>query len=480
MACVLLYGSIISAMQKKELLEKFLRNECTPAEAELALKYLSEDPALIHDILPKTEWDREHPDLYIKDEVAKTMHRNIRMATRPTRTKKAALAAAACFFALLVGFYWYAGDKRDDNQQLVQTPGSQVVEIVNNNNVVQEILLADHSIVKLYPNSVIKFEKDLVHNRNIFLKGKAIFKVAKNTNKPFIVYSGAISTTALGTMFLVKDDLHDHANVQLFEGKVVIKATTDLLKMDDIYLQPGQECVIDIQKNSLDVHMMQGNSSKIVKTTAAKLTSHSEASPETEVLSLNFNKTEVAEVLLRIEKKFHSKIVYNEGDVVGKYFTGDLEAYDSLQKVIKVVCDMNDLDFNLHNEVVEVRKASPSETGKANSTRLLPAIKIDEDAKSRLLRFTDPKAAPHRQEKENFPESNGITTFRKKRLQDVLNMLAARRKKKIDFRSSDIDDIYISGTLNMNDSLAHILERICNMNALTVKYFNNEFVIQRN
>src|SRR5581483_4992079 len=86
--------------------------------------------------------------------------------------------------------------------------------------------------------------------RNITLVEKALFKVAKDKTKPFMVTSGKITTTALGTMFTVTAN-NDNTSmvVRLYEGKVVVKALDqhDWRMKKDYFLNPGQEFVYNNQ-----------------------------------------------------------------------------------------------------------------------------------------------------------------------------------------------------------------------------------------
>ena len=87
----------------------------------------------------------------------------------------------------------------------------------------------------LYPNI---FNGD---TRTVYLIGEADFKVKKNPDKPFIVRSGNMSVTALGTEFNVAAYPEDSEIVAtLIQGKVRI----DYEKSNESHiLQPGQQVV---------------------------------------------------------------------------------------------------------------------------------------------------------------------------------------------------------------------------------------------
>jgi hypothetical protein len=465
-------------MHKKQLLKKFLRNECTHEEAKLALKYIEEDPGLLDELLPKSEWDAANAGQPVHPDVEEAMRRQVMIATsRKQRIIQLTTywAAAACIVAVLLGSYWFAVNRDSVREPVVLVQAEKLEEITNNSNEVKNIVLADHSVVSLYPKSVIKFEKGLLHNRHIFLEGKAFFKVAKNEMKPFTVYSGSVSTTALGTSFMVNDDKKNKVSVQLFEGKVVVKATMNQLKMEDIYLLPGKECIIDIHKNSVAVLTMADKGQLAVKPVIAEPKPVIVVEPVGEV-SLNFRKTGVVEVFSRLEKIFNTKIVYRAEDVAGAYFTGDFSRSDSLLTIIKVVCAMNGLQYNIAENAVEIYKEKPSK----NDSSPLPADKIKEASGVQPSVMPVPRESVQPRMWDSLSVDNGVIIFRKKKLKEVLVLLAAIQKEKIEFRNSDIDDIYITGPVNVNEPLARILTLICDMNALSMRVDNAQFVISKN
>ncbi|MFD0990063.1 FecR family protein [Mariniflexile jejuense] len=103
-----------------------------------------------------------------------------------------------------------------------------------------EIALSDGTTVHLnagtslkYP---VKFLKD--QNRQVFLKGEAFFKVAKDTKHPFVVNSDALNVQVLGTQFNVSSYPEDtETDVVLVEGSVNLYTTKN--KDNNVLLKPG-------------------------------------------------------------------------------------------------------------------------------------------------------------------------------------------------------------------------------------------------
>lgn len=102
----------------------------------------------------------------------------------------------------------------------------------------KEVLLTDGTIVKLNAGSSLSFPKSFSDDkRNVTLQGEAFFDVAKNPDKPFIITSGAITTTVLGTSFNIRAFPNADVVVTVVTGKV--KVTNDI--NEAVFLEPGQQ-----------------------------------------------------------------------------------------------------------------------------------------------------------------------------------------------------------------------------------------------
>ncbi|MGC4250029.1 MAG: FecR family protein [Sphingobium sp.] len=107
------------------------------------------------------------------------------------------------------------------------------------------VKLADGSTVTLNTDSSIRIA--LTSQRRVvqLLRGQALFEVAKDHSRPFVVKAADRQVTALGTVFEVRLE-PDRMKVTLVEGKVVVDAISDYGKSAAIIpkvLTPGEELV---------------------------------------------------------------------------------------------------------------------------------------------------------------------------------------------------------------------------------------------
>src|ERR1044072_7540936 len=174
----------------------------------------------------------------------------------------ATAAAASVLLLITVGYKWLSNEKSNNNPVVASVEKDNTKKIVvrhevNTSGKAQRIVLADSSEVLLDPLSEITWNEPFTNNkRDIVLKGRARFSVAKDKTRPFTVISGQLATTALGTQFIVTAFEQDEfITVQLYEGRVVVKPADSLrpkLKKD-FYLAPGEELLYSNKQNTASV-----------------------------------------------------------------------------------------------------------------------------------------------------------------------------------------------------------------------------------
>lgn len=264
------------------------------------------------------------------------------------RRMRLVAAAVAAVLVIALGWnYFFAGNKtpevitKTDNKEELVKPVLQ--REVNTSGKEKHIQLADGSIVLLFNNSEITFEKPFVR-RNIKLIGKALFKVAKDATKPFTVESGAIATTALGTEFTVTAFAHKkQLSVRLYEGKVVIKPTENgnSLMKDNVFLLPGQEFIYGPDKTL--VRKFNSNQNQ---------TAGEQVAADNPTLPVNakgswhmYNNQALGKVFDHLAAVYNVTIMYDEKDVQKKYFVGQFKTTDSIATILNLITKANKLKY---------------------------------------------------------------------------------------------------------------------------------------
>ncbi|MEP0366433.1 MAG: FecR domain-containing protein [Cyclobacteriaceae bacterium] len=160
---------------------------------------------------------------------------------------------------------------------------TSIIEKVNPSGQKSRLALPDGSIVHLNADSRIEFQSTFTNKREVLLEGEAFFEVVKDPTRPFVVRSGRLSTTALGTSFNIRSFKNtDKVEVTLASGKVRVD---DELSQKSILLDP------------LDQVIVEGGSESLMK---RKLSSLDLIEWKDGVI--NFNKTPFPEVVTELER----------------------------------------------------------------------------------------------------------------------------------------------------------------------------------
>lgn len=176
----------------------------------------------------------------IRGEVKESPSRSIGNMTREGWPQWLKVAASIVLIGGLS--FWFL--KNTTEQQPLENHISTVVKSTPK-GVKSTITLKDGSVVTLNSESTISYTSDYGDSlREITLTGEAFFDVAKNPQRPFVVKSGNVATTALGTSFNISSFPEDQqVVVSLATGKVEVKELINQLgePTEHYILYPGEQ-----------------------------------------------------------------------------------------------------------------------------------------------------------------------------------------------------------------------------------------------
>lgn len=113
--------------------------------------------------------------------------------------------------------------------------------------------LEDGSVVHLGPRSRLRIAMSARQRRIELKQGEALFEVAKDANRPFIVATQRAEAHALGTVFAVSR-LPDHVLVTVKEGRVAVRRTgAFLLHTPSVKLRAGHQVAVSDAVTPLQV-----------------------------------------------------------------------------------------------------------------------------------------------------------------------------------------------------------------------------------
>jgi transmembrane sensor len=318
-------------MNKKlfiHLLHKFNNGKATKEECRLLLSYynLFEGEPEIVDLID-TEKLRQ-----IRDQIHKNIWDNIyRVETtqkvrEPIGFKRLLSFAAAILIVVCTGLYFYKQSHSVRQNGLVRANQNREHRLVN---------LPDGSTVIVGAGSKLNYPSSFDNReiREVYLEGEAYFDIQPNV-KPFIVRTGKVATSVLGTAFNIKAwPLDEDVTVTVKKGKVRVMDDRNTLGV----LTRNQQ--ITYNKRNADAVQRDVEATEYVSW------------KQEDLLLDNVTVSEAAKAL---EDRFKVTISIPEEPIRVKRFTTTFLKGESLEQVLKSICEFNDAVYTYDRENAKV------------------------------------------------------------------------------------------------------------------------------
>ena len=341
----------------RENIERFFRSESSPEEANAIVEYFKEHPDQVDLYLSDEEWekfqaaDKLNPDktaAFWKEIGSHTIHK----ATGRLFFLKPLAAAASIILIFFAGWWWFrqpanpVTGKESLISRLIQNTGKEIMVLK----------LPDNSNVQLMPASSISYNQPFQNDRReIVLKGEAFFNVTKDSLRPFIVFSDAISTKVLGTQFLVTAfDTENTIRVALFSGHVVVEPADSLhsLLKEKVHLLPGDVLLYD--KTKMTASLVSAKELRPQKSAVASKPGSANTISDNNWYM--FNNQSLADVFDQLQILYNEKIIYSKEDVVGLSFIGKIDKTDTLETILDQIGKLNNLSIIKEQSGFLIRK----------------------------------------------------------------------------------------------------------------------------
>lgn len=299
-------------LQVKALLEKYLSGTCT--ETEIAIL---EDWYLQRDIQLSSELTGE--ELY--EDLAHIANGLPLYTPLKKRSLWPRIAAAAAVLILFFSIYllWPA-------KQSLLHPALTITKAPG--NLKKQIRLADGSQVWINSESSLAYPSSFNGStREVYLSGEAYFDISHDPGKPFIIHTGELTTTVLGTAFDIKEDKKLHTVIiTVTRGKVSVSKGSRKLGI----LTPNEQ----ISFNTI--------SSKAIKQGA-----DAQQAIAWQKIDLQFDNTSFEDAAKQLEQRYQVTIRFANEKVKNCRFTGASLIGESLDKLLKTMCDFNQATYQV-------------------------------------------------------------------------------------------------------------------------------------
>lgn len=331
------------------LFNRYLSNELTPSERLEWLNYINDDNnadtlrELVDRVrltdIPASEQSSERAENIINAILAHKEAPILPLRHRSTGRllKRWAIAASILVIAGLLIFQ--LGKNRHNPAVAVTTASmDSLVQSVAQKR--KYIVLEDGSRVVLNQHSTLSHPNSFLNNmtREVYLTGEGYFDISHDDHKPFIVHTGSLTITVLGTAFNIKayKDQPD-ITVTVTQGKVRV----DNAQRSIGIITPNQQITVNAGSGEIQQHA--------VNAVAVTEWQHKE---------LVFDDTPLSEVAVALQMQFNVPVIFDDPSLKDFRITASLINNEPLDQVLEVITKINKLKYSRQDGHVVISRGS--------------------------------------------------------------------------------------------------------------------------
>ncbi len=239
-----------------ELIKSYLEGQCSQEEALMLLSWIAESEEnrdyfeSMKDVWTLTDFSFDETDLDV-EAALEAVNLKIEEAGTETvtvempwlrRNYKYVSAAAAIVVALFLGF-------------LVTKPFDSTVTLAYDSTCPEQVYqLPDGSSFTFSGEGVVRYPKQFADdNRSVKFDGKAVFDIAKEAERPFVIHCDGLDVEVLGTRFLLEAD-EEQSVLDLYSGSVRLTAVDKRGHvLSSLEMQPGERGVMTADSHTLSI-----------------------------------------------------------------------------------------------------------------------------------------------------------------------------------------------------------------------------------
>lgn len=208
----------INSMERRELMEWVAASDANQAffDEMIHIWGLTGDADKPFEANPTLAWNKVAGRINQANERKKEENVSRDAVLRPLSIKRRILQIAAVLLPIIAVMTWWLLQPEDPVQRLIVSDDKQI-----------EVVLPDGSRVNLNTNSQLSYLEEFA-DRRVTLVGEAFFDVARDTTRPFEIYSEQTLTRVLGTSFNVRAyPEEDKVEVMVQTGRVEFREQAD-------------------------------------------------------------------------------------------------------------------------------------------------------------------------------------------------------------------------------------------------------------
>lgn len=313
-----------------DLLQRYINGKCTPEESARIEKWYASYDAEMPDILPA------HQKIIVEKKLCNAITKTRTLPAKRRFLVPVLSGVAASLVLLVMSIWWVKDELKLPSTQTQSVIKSETSVIVNNSANTLSETLTDGSTITLQPGSEIRYNPiEFATSRELTLTGEAFFEVRKDSQHPFLVYTGGLVTKVLGTSFTISErkDLKEIV-VSVKTGKVSVfpKNVSPPKKepKQEVILTPNQKAIYDTFSDEVVIGRINEAQKSEIK----------------ESSKIHFSNTAATEIFQALQDNYGVKIEFEEGNLEACRITTTL-ANESLFQKLDIICQAIGADYRV-------------------------------------------------------------------------------------------------------------------------------------
>lgn len=255
----------------------------------------------------RQEWNAIPNRGILPNETNSRMWNNIRSVTIDQYKSFYNWTAAACVLFIFSITSYQVFTKMNNNKV-------EVTDAKTFNDDIRLLCLSDGTRVWLNENSEIEYPVQFAKNeRTVTLKGEAFFEVKRDPSRPFIITSGTIKTTVLGTSFNIKA-YNNTPEVNVRTGKVQVESLKNT-----VLLERGYKAVY-----TSDNSLLQKQKTNVLE-------------PQWKKVLIYVDGLTLAQVLSKLKADHQFEVNYLDDDLKNLTIKGTLDTRQGLYEMLQTI-----------------------------------------------------------------------------------------------------------------------------------------------
>jgi ferric-dicitrate binding protein FerR (iron transport regulator) len=241
---------------------------------------------------------------------------------------------AASLVLLVLAGIWWSGQNKPTEPVVVNE--IKTIEKANPKGRRSQVTLKDGTKVTLNSESKIIYTSDYGNSsRDITLIGEAFFEVAKDPHRPFVVTTGKVTTTALGTSFNISSfPEEEEVVVSLASGKVKVEELDQ--QSESFVLEPGEQIIYAKEQGAFERLHPEDDAAYLWKDGI-----------------ISFDQATISDIVKKLERWYGVTIVV--GNTPGMLVRYDgIFKQQSLENVLKAMSFSLNFSYTIHEEEIKI------------------------------------------------------------------------------------------------------------------------------